>query len=214
VCIACSGLLFDADAVADISKKVFKEYRSIYGESMPLENFCDQMSSIFHQQTISGTTRTLGICLVAVGIDAIRGAQVYSVHPDGSYSAWKALAVGKHSDKLQASLLDMFGSTDGSVKSVSETLPLLMKHVTRVHFSNPIISLAKKSENEENETMKLFNNMDIDVGSLFKPYAVCCALSSSSSICCIGDVCEGRGSQQRVGEETNKMDPIEIVGTG
>lgn len=107
ICIAATGLLFDSIKIGDICSTLSRQYRKQYGELIPVEHLCESMADILHKQTLSGTTRPLGIGLIVSGYDNMRGNQIFSVQPDGSYYSWIATALGKRSQQIRKSLAEM-----------------------------------------------------------------------------------------------------------
>jgi 20S proteasome subunit alpha 3 len=95
IVIAATGLLFDANAIVDLAERICRNYRSIYGDRMPVENLCDELAVVFHKQTKTASSRPLGVSLLVAGWDEELGAQLYEVTPEGSVSAWNAFTAGK-----------------------------------------------------------------------------------------------------------------------
>jgi 20S proteasome alpha/beta subunit len=50
ILIAATGLLFDANAIIDVAKKISMQYRNIYCDEIPVENLCEELSTIMHKQ--------------------------------------------------------------------------------------------------------------------------------------------------------------------
>lgn len=50
VVIAATGLLFDANILINVAKKICSQHRSIYCDEMPVENLCEEISQIMHKQ--------------------------------------------------------------------------------------------------------------------------------------------------------------------
>jgi 20S proteasome alpha/beta subunit len=53
VVIAATGLLFDANILINVAKKICSQHRSIYCDEMPVENLCEGISQIMHKQVSS-----------------------------------------------------------------------------------------------------------------------------------------------------------------
>lgn len=52
IVIAATGLLFDANAIADVAKRICIQYRNIYCDDMPVERVCEELSIIMHKQVL------------------------------------------------------------------------------------------------------------------------------------------------------------------
>jgi 20S proteasome alpha/beta subunit len=100
IVIGATGLLFDANAMADVAERLCRNYKSIYDSPIPLENLCDELATIFHRQTKSASSRPLGISLLVAGWDDEFGPQLYEVDPEGSVTAWNAASVGKGEEEI------------------------------------------------------------------------------------------------------------------
>ena len=52
IIIAATGLLFDANVIVDVAKRICLQHRNIYCEEMPVENLCEDLSEIMHKQVL------------------------------------------------------------------------------------------------------------------------------------------------------------------
>lgn len=52
ILLAATGLLFDANAIADVAKKISMQYRNIYCDEIPVEYLCEELSTIMHKQVM------------------------------------------------------------------------------------------------------------------------------------------------------------------
>lgn len=50
IVIAATGLLFDANLIVSIAKRICLQHKSIYCDEMPIENLCEELSEIMHKQ--------------------------------------------------------------------------------------------------------------------------------------------------------------------
>jgi len=76
ICIAATGLMFDANLLVDCARKICMSHRSKFSSAIPIETLADELSSLLHQQTRSAGTRPLGVGLIIAGIDDVIGPQV------------------------------------------------------------------------------------------------------------------------------------------
>lgn len=83
ICIAVTGLVFDANAVIDFMKKKSVDYEVTYGSAIPVEVLCDDVSNVLHSMTLKADSRPLAVSLVVAGIDSILGPQVYAIDTAG-----------------------------------------------------------------------------------------------------------------------------------
>lgn len=52
IIIAATGLLFDANVIVDVAKRLCLQHRNIYCDEMPVENLCEDLSEIMHKQVL------------------------------------------------------------------------------------------------------------------------------------------------------------------
>lgn len=50
IMIAGTGLLFDANVIVDVAKRISLQHRSIYCDEIPVESLCEDLSEIMHKQ--------------------------------------------------------------------------------------------------------------------------------------------------------------------
>ena len=50
IVIAGTGLLFDANVIVDVAKRISFQHRSIFCDEIPVESLCEDLSEIMHKQ--------------------------------------------------------------------------------------------------------------------------------------------------------------------
>ena len=166
ICIAIAGLTFDSIGFTQLAKRLHLEHLQNFGEPIQLENLCDSLSNILHGRTIGDQQRPLGVCLTVVGVDNILGPQVYTIESDGSFYSWNAVAVGKQSDKIRQTLIEIMTpnpnnstttnnlSNDSNLDklSVRQVLNRINRKIIPKYFPNHNISeILKNKEDDEDE---------------------------------------------------------------
>lgn len=68
ISIAVTGLLFDSNALIEVSRKICTNHRSVYDCPIPVEHLADNLASLLHQQTRAAGTRPLGVGLIIAGM--------------------------------------------------------------------------------------------------------------------------------------------------
>ena len=53
IIIAATGLLFDANVIVDVAKRICLQYRTVYCDEIPVESLCEDLSEIMHKQVIT-----------------------------------------------------------------------------------------------------------------------------------------------------------------
>lgn len=162
LCAAGTGLLFDSIAVIEAAKKISLQYRSKYGEDIPIDTISDELSSLFHKQTISASSRPLGLGLTIVGYDYIRGYQVFTIEPDGSCSSWIGSSLGKQSKQIKIDLADILNTSKqntmvnrginlkiDSFSSISRTLKQLDEKIIQKLFNKKNKSVKESTDTSD-----------------------------------------------------------------
>jgi Proteasome subunit len=93
--------------------------------------------SFFFFSTImktTGNSRPFGVSFIVAGIDSVLGHQLYVLDPEGSVNAWNTVCIGKDSDKVMETFLEIFAKTaENKDLSVVETWPKFQACL-RKHF--------------------------------------------------------------------------------
>ena len=50
IVIAGTGLLFDANVIVDVAKRISLQHRSVFCDEIPVESLCEDLSEIMHKQ--------------------------------------------------------------------------------------------------------------------------------------------------------------------
>ena len=121
-----------------------RSYRETFSAAIPLELLLDDLSTTIHTTTIQAGARPLGIQLIACRYDVEEHSyQIYSVDPEGSYKAWRAVCIGGGSGggvlegKLMTALEGEESVKECGDRNMSEVLPELIKAIERVANSGP-----------------------------------------------------------------------------
>ncbi|GAB5370233.1 hypothetical protein AAMO2058_001474700 [Amorphochlora amoebiformis] len=94
--VVYSGMGPDYRVLLRKGRKIAQEYFLTYKDDIPVSQIVREMASVMQEFTQSGGVRPFGVSLLIAGYDD-EGPQLYQVDPSGSYWAWKASAIGKHS---------------------------------------------------------------------------------------------------------------------
>lgn len=112
ILIAVSGLLFEAPNIIQFARKKCEEYRAIFSSPIPIEKLCSDIADILHELTRDGRYRPLGISLVVAGQEGDGSHRIITVDPEGSYSAWKATAIGYNNEMVLDDLIGIGSDLD------------------------------------------------------------------------------------------------------
>jgi len=104
--VACSvaGYTADAHQLIQFMRINAQRHTFNYGEPIPVEELVLKICELKQQYTQIGGQRPFGVSFLHAGWDPLHGYQLYHSDPSGNYAAWKANAVGQHTDNAQSVL--------------------------------------------------------------------------------------------------------------
>lgn len=120
-----SGIGPDCRVIISYSRKVCQQYRMTYNEPIPIGQLVRKMASLFQEYTQSGGVRPFGCQLLVCGKDQ-SGYHLYQVDPSGTFWAWKATSIGKHSGNAKTFLEKRYAA-DGELEDAVHTALLTLK---------------------------------------------------------------------------------------
>lgn len=136
VALAFAGLTADARVLVDRARVEAQSYRLTMDEAPGVEHMTRHIAGIQQKYTQSGGVRPFGISTLVVGLDAAGAPALYQTDPSGTYSAWKAAAVGRSAKAVREFLEKAYesGVADGgpaklAVRAVMETVEASLKNV-------------------------------------------------------------------------------------
>lgn len=95
VSIGVAGMLSDAPMAIEVARRICVKYKNEYNTWIPLETLAADLADSFHSTTRKMNARCFGASLVIAGVEGARGAQVFSVEPDGGLHAWRGICIGR-----------------------------------------------------------------------------------------------------------------------
>ena len=97
ICLAFAGLTADARVLVDRARTEAQSYRLTLDEKATVEHITKYIAGVQQKYTQSGGVRPFGISTLLVGFDPLGTPQLYQTDPSGTFSAWKANAIGRNS---------------------------------------------------------------------------------------------------------------------
>eukprot|EP01064_Diplonema_japonicum_P030256 TRINITY_DN5098_c0_g6_i1.p1 TRINITY_DN5098_c0_g6~~TRINITY_DN5098_c0_g6_i1.p1 ORF type:complete len:275 (+),score=70.70 TRINITY_DN5098_c0_g6_i1:23-826(+) len=102
--VSVAGLTADANTLINHARLTAQRYAYTYQEPVPIEHLVTVMCDIKQGYTQIGGLRPFGVSFLYAGWDNAHGFQLYHSDPSGNFSAWKANAIGQHTDAAQSVL--------------------------------------------------------------------------------------------------------------
>lgn len=156
VSIAFAGLTADARVLVDKARVECQSHRLSMEDAPSVEYVTRHIAGIQQRYTQSGGMRPFGISTLLIGFDPDGKAHLFQTDPAGTYSAWKANAIGRSSKSVREFLEKHYDEEklqgDGSVK-------LAVRALLEVVESNKNIEIAVM---KRNEPMKVLSETEVE----------------------------------------------------
>ncbi|KAL4452376.1 hypothetical protein ABPG75_008038 [Micractinium tetrahymenae] len=127
ICLAFAGLTADARVLINKARIEAQSHRLTLDERASVEHMTRYIAGVQQKYTQSGGMRPFGISTLVVGFDPLGRPALYQTDPSGTYSAWKANAIGRNSKTVREFLEKNYAETSGR-----DTLKLALRALVEV----------------------------------------------------------------------------------
>jgi len=128
ICLAFAGLTADARVLVNKARMECQSYRLTVEDACSVEYIARHIARVQQRYTQRGGRRPFGLSTLIVGFDHDEKPQLWQTDPSGTYSEWKANAIGRNSksclEYLEKNYLDMDtkGDESSAVKLAVQSL--------------------------------------------------------------------------------------------
>jgi len=151
VACAVSGLTADAQSMVEHGRVQAQNHYFTYNESMPVRSLTQSLCALsanFGTDDEDSMSRPFGVALLVAGHDVDNGYQLYHTDPSGTWTAYKAKAIGSGSEGAQTTLQEEY-KDDMTLKEAENLALSTLKAVMeeKVNAANvDMASVAPKYE--------------------------------------------------------------------
>jgi 20S proteasome subunit alpha 5 len=151
VACAVSGLTADAQSMVEHGRVQAQNHFFTYNESMPVRSLTQSLCALsanFGTDDEDSMSRPFGVALLVAGHDVDNGYQLYHTDPSGTWTAYKAKAIGSGSEGAQTTLQEEY-KDDMTLKEAENLALSTLKAVMeeKVNAANvDMASVAPKYE--------------------------------------------------------------------
>jgi len=154
ICLAFAGLTADARVLVNKARVECQSYRLTVEDAASVEYISRFIAGVQQKYTQSGGVRPFGISTLIVGFDHDGTARLYQTDPSGTYSEWKANAIGRNS-KTVREYLEKNYKDEGD----EQTIKLALKALLEVVESGKNLDVAVV---RHNQPLTLLSEEEVD----------------------------------------------------
>ncbi|WIA29889.1 hypothetical protein OEZ86_012358 [Tetradesmus obliquus] len=135
ICLAFAGLTADARVLVNRARVEAQSYRLTLDEKVTVDYITRYIAGVQQKYTQSGGVRPFGISTLIVGFNPDGSPALYQTDPSGTFSAWKANAIGRNSKTIREFLEKQYVESSGrdtiklAIRALMETVEASSKNI-------------------------------------------------------------------------------------
>ncbi|EFA77609.1 proteasome subunit alpha type 7 [Heterostelium album PN500] len=144
ICLTFAGLTADSRVLINKALVECQSYRLSLDDVPSVEYISKYIAGIQQRYTQSGGVRPFGISTLIVGFDSDGTPKLFQTDPSGSFSSWKAAAIGRNS-KTVSEFLEKNFTDESDTASIKLAVRALLE-VVESGNKNIEIAIIKRNE--------------------------------------------------------------------
>ncbi|EGG22055.1 proteasome subunit alpha type 7 [Cavenderia fasciculata] len=162
ICLTFAGLTADSRVLINKALVECQSYRLSLDDTPTVEYIAKYIAGIQQRYTQSGGVRPFGISTLIVGFDSDGTPRLFQTDPSGSFSSWKAAAIGRNS-KAVSEFLEKNYTDNSDAESIKLAVRALLE-VVESGNKNIEIAIIRRNQPisllEESEVEKLVEEVE------------------------------------------------------
>jgi len=159
---AASGAIPDSQILVDHARVQAQHYKRIFQDLIPVQKIVEDICNIKQQFTHKGGQRPFGVSFLVAGWDSSNGLQLFRTDSSGTFSGWKAVAIGSNSIINQSILNDEYRDEMDLKQALSILVKIFYKKTNNLEFWK-IIDLVQVTLDDRNKIlMRKLNRREIN----------------------------------------------------
>lgn len=119
-------------------------YRGKFGDGarVPVTTLVSEVAFVMQEHTQMAGVRPFGVALLVASAEGHGAGRLYRIEPSGTYSAWRACAIGKGSAKAEAILQEEFRESMDRESAVELVLSVILRCTPQTIISREDVEIA------------------------------------------------------------------------